>query len=192
MLCLTAPRKLHKREGGWVQKTKLPSHLQQEKWPSCNHGPHRNMAFPLPVQRLFLLRRLQPFTAIAFWWMWVHKSVPLSFVYIYLIYRQERAFSLSLVYIPHMYETYLQPAHCFRHCSILLLHHCLTIFVNVVLPVTIGTFWWDLPLPISSSFAQRSMQLPAASQNTRDLYLLLLDLSVLFQGTLCAGVQLLC
>jgi hypothetical protein len=90
--------------------------------------------------------------------------LPLSFVYIYLIYRQDRAFSSGLVYIPHMYKTFLYPAHCFCHCSVLLSHHCSTIFVNIILPVTLGTLWRDLPLPISSDFAHHSMQLPAACQ----------------------------
>jgi hypothetical protein len=39
MLCLTAPRKLHKREGGWVQKNKAFLGIRREK-----SGLHVSMA----------------------------------------------------------------------------------------------------------------------------------------------------
>ena len=89
-----------------------------------------------------------------------------SFVFLHLIYRQLLSWlSPRLVHIPHTYE----PLSC--TCILLFViapfsFHITAspLLVHVVLPVTLGTFWWDLLLPISSNFAQHSMQLPAAGQ----------------------------
>lgn len=113
MLCLTAPRKLHKGESGWVQNSKLLLACAERKVASMFHG---NMAFPPPACQLYLLCRIQPFTELHFGDCKFIDLTHSPFIYIYLIYRQLWDFSSGLVFIPHMYKTFLYPAHCFCHC----------------------------------------------------------------------------
>jgi len=52
--------------------------------------------------------------------------LPLSFIYVYFIYRQLRAFFSSLVHSTSPYS-----ADYIRHCSVLLSHHSVTYFITL-------------------------------------------------------------
>ncbi len=109
---LTAPRNLHKREGGWDQKSKLRS------W---KHGiSFRLLADYLCFAACSLLL-LSHFDECEF-----IDPLPLSFIYVYFIYRQLRAFFSSLVHSTSPYS-----ADYIRHCSVLLSHHSVTYFITL-------------------------------------------------------------
>jgi len=59
------------RVGGTKNQSFLACAESKEASMSFGHG---NMVFPLPVHQLSMLCHLQPFTVIAFRWMWLHWS----------------------------------------------------------------------------------------------------------------------
>ena len=157
------------RVGGTKNQSFLAS--AESKVASMSYG-HGNMVFLPPASRLSSLCRLQPFTVITFRWMWVHWST--SFVLLiclsYLLAAEGFLLKSCAFYFPVI-----------RTLLSWLLRSPFTsprnLFVNLILPVTLGTFWQDLPLPISSNYAPHRCSFRLPANHTRALCLLLLVLS---------------
>jgi hypothetical protein len=198
MLCLTALRKLHKREGGWVQKNKAFLGIRREKsglhvsmasietWPSLSlrndylcfvdcclslllHFDKCEFINPLPLS--FVLCPLSTFTLST-------GRIGLSHQVLYTFHMWTRLscnLHIAFVIAPFSFCITAQPS-------------LLTLFSQSCLVPSGRTYLSQLhpTLPI----VQCSFRLPA--NNTWDLCLLLLDLSGPFQGTSYARVQLLC